>query len=99
MAGRQMNALSERLRQLREDHGYKVRDFADLIGKTPGYISRIEGRGEVPSPELLCKIAEVYQLDPEELFELAKQSQLERTERDIDARYASALALYRKEKK
>lgn len=94
-----MTALSERLRQLREDHGYKVREFAELIEKTPGYVSRIEGRGEIPSAELLCTIAEVYKIAPEGLLQLAKESQLERTERDIDAKYASVLALYRKEKK
>ena len=93
-----MSALGERLRQLRRDRGDTVREFAELIEKTAGYVSRIEGRGEVPSPELLCRIAEVYAIDPEELLQLAKQSQLERTERDISAKYASALALYRKEK-
>lgn len=94
-----MSTLSERLRQLRVHGGFTVRELAELLGKTPGYISRIEGRGEVPSPELLCKIAEVYGLDPEPLFKLAKESQLERTERDISARYAKALALYRREKR
>jgi transcriptional regulator with XRE-family HTH domain len=93
-----MTALSNTLRELRERHGFKVREFAGLIGKTAGYVSRIEGRGEIPSPELLCKIAEVYELDPTELLQLAKTSQLERAEREIDTRHASALALYRKGK-
>lgn len=94
-----MSVLSERLRQLREAHGLTVREFAARIGKTPGYVSRIEGRGEIPSGELLCVIADAYRIDPGELLGLAKQSQLERTERDIDAKHASILAMYRKERK
>ena len=91
--------LSEHLRELRERKGLTVRALADLIGKSPGYISRIEGRGEVPSPELLCKLAEVYGVGPEKLLELAKTSQLQRAEEDIDAKHASALALFRKAKR
>ncbi|MCY2986997.1 MAG: helix-turn-helix transcriptional regulator [Planctomycetota bacterium] len=89
--------MSERLRQLREARRLTVREFAARIGKSPGYVSRVEGRGEIPSAELLCVIAGVYGIEPDELLGLAKQSQLERAERDIDAKHASALALYRKE--
>lgn len=94
-----MNTLSQRLRDLREAHEFTVREFAARIGKSPGYVSRVEGRGEIPSAELLCVIADVYGIEPDELLGLAKQSQLERTERDIDAKHASILALYRKERK
>jgi transcriptional regulator with XRE-family HTH domain len=97
--GEGMNALSQRLRELRQRHGYSVRKLADLLDRTPGYVSRIEGRGEIPSPELLCRIAEVYRVDPKELLELAKRSQLEQTEKNIDEKQASALTLYRKGKR
>jgi transcriptional regulator with XRE-family HTH domain len=94
-----MNQLGKRLRKLREDREFTVRQFADLINKTAGYISRIEARGEIPSPELLCVIADVYRIAPEELLELAKQCYLERTKREMDAKNSSALTLYRKGKK
>ena len=93
-----MRVLGQRLRQLRLEQGSTVRELAEHIGKTAGYISRIEIRGEIPSPELLCTFAEIFSIDPEELLALAKQGQLERTERDIEARQASALSMYRKEK-
>jgi transcriptional regulator with XRE-family HTH domain len=54
-----MSAVGERRRRLREEHGCTVREFADLIMKTPGYVSRIEGCREVPSPDLVCVIAEI----------------------------------------
>lgn len=94
-----MNALSKRLIALRTKKSLSVRGLAEVIGKSPGYVSRIEGRGEIPSAELLCQLAEFYGVKPEELFDLAKQSQLERTEKDIDAKQRSALELFRKEKK
>lgn len=79
--------------------GDTVRQFADRIGKTPGYVSRMEVRGEIPSPELLCEIAEIHKVRPEELLQLAKQSQLEKVEKLIDGKQASALSLHRKENK
>ncbi len=94
-----MDNLGRRLRELREQRGATVRQFADRIKKTPGYVSRIEARGEIPSSELLCEIAGVYGVPPEELLDLAKQCYLDRMERDVDAKNLSALALYRKEKK
>jgi transcriptional regulator with XRE-family HTH domain len=94
-----MDNLGRRLRELREQRRLTVRQFADQIKKTPGYVSRIEARGEIPSPELLCAIASVYGVAPEELLDLAKQCYLDRTEREVDEKNLSALALYRKEKK
>jgi transcriptional regulator with XRE-family HTH domain len=60
-------------------------------------VSRIETRGEIPSPELLCAIADAYGIKAEELLELAKECYLGRAEREIEAKNLSALALYRKE--
>jgi len=94
-----MDTLGQRIRELREKRNWTVRQFADRIEKTPGYVSRIEARGEIPSPELICEIAEVYRVAPEELLNLAKQCYLERTEREVETKNSSALALYRKEKK
>lgn len=91
-----MTALGDRLRQLRTTSGYSVRDLADRLGKTGGYISRIEVRGEIPSPELLCAIADIFKVAPEGLLQLAKADQIVKTERDIDAKHASTLSLYRK---
>ena len=94
-----MGRLGQRLRELREQQGFTVRQFAERIERTPGYVSRIEARGEIPSPELLCVIAEAYRIAPEELLELAKECYLERAEREVQARNSSALALFRKGRK
>ena len=94
-----MDTLGQRLRELREQQGLTVRQFAQRIKKTPGYVSRIEARGEIPSSELLCVIAGVHGVVPEELLDLAKQCYLERAERDLEAKNSSALSLYRREKK
>lgn len=94
-----MNSLGKRLRELRKGRGYTVREFAHLLNKSPGYVSRIEARGEIPSPELLCAIAEIYEIQPDALLELAKQMQLKRVEQDIAQRHSDALSLFRKGRK
>ena len=91
--------LSRKLKDLRTKKGLTVRELAEKIGKSPGYVSRIEVRGEVPSPELLCTIASVFKVKPESLLALAKEAQLEHAARTIDQRQLSALALHRKETK
>ena len=91
--------LGAYIRQLREQQGHSVREFAALLGKSAGYISRIEARGEIPAPELICRIAELLKGDLNEMLILAKNSQLARTEKEIDEKQASALALYRKQQR
>ena len=91
--------LGKRIRELREKSGQTVREFAALLEKSAGYISRIESRGELPSAELLCRIAELLNGDLEEFMRLAKESQLERVEKEIDEKQASALVLFRKGKR
>jgi transcriptional regulator with XRE-family HTH domain len=94
-----MDLLGRRLRELREQRGLTVRQVADRIEKTPGYVSRIEVRGEIPSPELLCVIADVYGVEAEKLLDLAKRCYLERTKRDVEAKNQSALVLHRRARK
>lgn len=90
--------LKDRLKTLREQAGFTLRDAASKLNKSPGYISRIEGRGEIPSAELLCEMAELYRTDVEELMELAKKSQLDQTRIGIEEKHGNALRLYRKNK-
>jgi|HubBroStandDraft_2_1064218.scaffolds.fasta_scaffold574215_2 transcriptional regulator with XRE-family HTH domain len=91
--------LGQRIRELREKRDLSVRQFASLLAKSPAYVSKVEARGEIPSPELLCQIAGLLKADLEELLALAKSSHLERTAKEIDARQAAALALFRKHKR
>ena len=90
--------LGQRLKELRTEKGLSVRDAAEKLGKSAGYISRIEVRGEIPSPEFLVVIATQYGVDLDELLTLSKTDQLTRTGLEIDARNETALTLYRKGK-
>lgn len=91
--------LGKRIRELRGARGLTVREFAEKLGKSAAYVSKIEARNEIPSPELLCMIAELLDTDGEGLLRLAKKAQLERTAKDIDEKQASAIALFRKQKR
>lgn len=91
--------LGDRLKELRTTAGLSVREAAKLIGKSPGYLSRVETRGEIPAPELLIAIAQAYAADAEELLREAKQDYMERVEQEIDSKQQRALAVFRKEKR
>jgi transcriptional regulator with XRE-family HTH domain len=91
--------LGQRLKALRTAKGLSVRDAAERIGKSPGYVSRIEVQGEIPSPDLLIEFAKAYGTSYEALLKLCRELHLQKTNQEIDEKYASALALYRKEKK
>jgi transcriptional regulator with XRE-family HTH domain len=88
--------LRDRLRQLREEAGLSVREAASRLGKSPGYLSRIEGRGEVPSADLLCEMASLYGANIEELLELAKIAQLDSKRLLIEHQQSEALRLFRR---
>lgn len=92
-----MNKFGNHLRVLREHRQISVREFAKQIGKSPGYISRIEARDEIPNASFVCDIAAFYGVPAAELLELAKKSQLEKTAHDIDKKHAGALTLFRKD--
>lgn len=94
-----MTDFGKRLRELRRDRELTVREFAREIDKSPGYVSRIEARGEIPSPELICQIADFYAVNPEELLELAKAGHLDRVEQDLEEKHQEALALFRRSRK
>lgn len=76
-----------RMRQLRKEKGYGLRELARVIKKSPSYLSNIE-RGAVPPPsaEIVCRIAEVLDGDREELLVLAKRFDVDAFE-DIRKNY------------
>jgi len=87
------------IRELRRARGWSVYELADRIGKTAGYISKIEARGEIPSPEMIVTLATALHTDPEELVKLAKRAKTEQAASTIERKYDEALILYRKGKK
>ena len=93
-----MGSLSDEIKRLRSLKGLSVRQLAKQVGKTPGYISRIEARGEIPTADLLIQIAGELGVSAEVLLELAKADEMVEAKSEIEGRYTSALVLFRKAK-
>lgn len=91
-----MGKLSDEIKRLRGDLGMSVRQLAKALDKSPGYVSRIEARGEIPTPELLMQIAEKLGGSFEVLLEKAMSDELNDAKDGIEERYQSALTLFRK---
>lgn len=91
--------FAQKVRELRNKKGWSVYDLAKKIEKSPGYISKIEARGEIPSPEMICKLAEVLGAKPDDLIEIAKAVKANEVSRAVQQKYDDGLTLYRKSKK
>ena len=94
-----MNAFGTRVRELRIRRGWKLIDLARQVGKTAGYISRVETQGELPNPLFVCALAEALRANPRELLDTAKDDLLRQTEQSVTERHAGALALFRKSRR
>jgi transcriptional regulator with XRE-family HTH domain len=90
-----MGKLADRVKAQRLQLKIGVREFAERLAVSPGYISRIEVRDEIPSPELICKIGDLLGVELEELLALAKVDVLARTKEDLNQRHTEALRLHR----
>lgn len=89
-----------KIKEARKNKKWSVYDLAAAIGvKSPGYISRIEGRGEIPGSDMIVKISEALNIDTEELLILAGQEKGKEAKRVAEKKYEKALILYRKNKK
>lgn len=95
--------FAQKIRDLRKKRHWSVYDLAkklwnDKQGKpmTAGYISKIEARGEIPAPGMIAQLAEIFNVNAEELFEIAKQEKAEKLKQNVAKKYDDALSLYRK---
>lgn len=80
------------LRRLRNDRKLSQRDLADRVGVTFPYISKIEnGREPPPNADTLLLIANVLNVDPDELLVRAGKAPP-----DLVRRLASDLALVKR---
>ena len=72
MAIKKTTKLGSLLRRARNDAGYSQRDVEEEKGVSNAYLSQIEsGKIQEPSPTILHKLAELYEIDYGELLELA----------------------------
>ncbi len=95
---REPKELGAWIRNLRRTEGLTVRQLASAVRRTPGYISRVEARGEIPSPELICRLADALGAAPGYLLNLAESDVVARKKRDIQTKHKTALELYRRSK-
>lgn len=66
-----MTPLGDKLRSLRDQHDMSLREFARKLGDiSAAHISDIENGRRNPSPDLLCKMANVLMVHVEELEKL-----------------------------
>lgn len=63
-----MTQLNEALRLIRVFHDKKIKDLADEIGVSSGYISDIEKNNKKPSMEIIEKYAKVFSTTPSALL-------------------------------
>jgi transcriptional regulator with XRE-family HTH domain len=88
-----------KIRELRQSKKWSVYDLADKIRKTAGYVSKIEVRGEIPSPEMIIRLSEVLNADVEELIEIAKNEKSKEASQAVQRKYDDGLKMYRQSKK
>src|SRR3954465_5599535 len=84
--------FARELKRLRAEQGLTVRELSSRTGKSVGYIGKIEVKGEVPTPELVQKIATIFGQDPRLLLELARKSLIMQAQRQIHSKYSIPLA-------
>lgn len=93
-------SFAQRIRELRKAKSWSVYELASAIGvKSPGYVSKIEARGEIPSPDMIVRLAHALGAEGRELFDLAKRDKGQQLAHTINKKYDEGYALYRKGKK
>ena len=98
-------SFGERIRAKRTSKEWTVKDFIQRLESkgqksvSPAYITRIEQYGEIPSPELICVIADVLEDDAEQLLECAKKIKVKRFNKNLEAKYQKAVGLHRIQKR
>lgn len=71
--------FGRKVRQLREarkkdDPRYSLRKFAEAVGISPTFLSKVEtGEFDPPAPERIKKMAELLEVDADELLALANK--------------------------
>lgn len=98
-------SFGEAVLSLRKDREWTVKDFIERLEAkgvehlSPAYITRIEQYGEIPKPELILRIADVFQVDQEELLKCARRIKVEKFDKALEDKYQKAIGLYRTQRK
>jgi len=88
--------LGDYIRELREgsDEFRSLRQFADALGKSPSWVSKVERNLEVPGTETLLQISDLLKANPDELLRRADKLDPE-VEKALIERYTEVVALLR----
>jgi len=79
--------FAREVKRLRSEQRLTVRQLAAELGKSFSYIGKIEAGGEIPTPDLILKMAEVLRADFAELFDTARESLLSAYTREVANEY------------
>ena len=69
--------LSQRLKSLRNEHGYTQANLADLLNVTPQAISQLENGKTSLDIEKLVRLADLYHISTDELLGLTNDSEMD----------------------
>jgi len=68
-----LSKFGQKVREIRQKRNYTIEEFAEYLQYSPNHISKIESARTKPSFELIIKIAEVLDVDIQELFNFQEQ--------------------------
>jgi len=99
-------SFGQHVQALRKEKGWSVKQFIDEIGDmskrgqkiSAPYITRIEVHGEIPTPEIIIRIAEVLGCNEEEMLEMARENKVSKISQSLEEKYKHAYGLYRKDR-
>jgi transcriptional regulator with XRE-family HTH domain len=80
-------------RLARQALGLKVDDYIVKLGNTASrsYITKVELHDEIPSKQMVEKIADVLKMDYGQLIELAKEGKRKQFEKMLSAKYCELI--------
>ncbi len=75
--------FGEKLKQLRQERNWSQPELADAIGIEQSYLSKLENDKSVPSPDMLNRILEAFDIDLETLLEGMDETEIRNHLRSI----------------
>ena len=85
--------FGERLKQLRQEHSWSQPELATAIGIEQSYLSKLENDKSVPSPDMLNRILEAFNINLETLLEGMDENEIRKHFRSIPLVSSHLLAL------
>ncbi len=90
-------SFGETVQDLRRKKRWTVKNFIEHLDLdvSPAYITKIEIHGEIPNPNIICKIADAFDMDYEDLLSTAKTDKVKYFKESLEKKYVRAAGLYR----